>query len=175
MIKQRLISLFAHLLLVSLLLLTVGCGARRHVTTDADFAEELSQSLNMELSPKDNLLLYAFVNEWIGVPYVFGGNSKRGTDCSNFVRMVMAKSYGSRLSRSSETMYKRDVRKISKAKLREGDLVFFSTGRSKRVNHVGIYLKQGLFAHASTQRGVMISSLNESYFKRYYRGGGRCK
>ncbi|MFA6833490.1 MAG: NlpC/P60 family protein, partial [Bacteroidaceae bacterium] len=62
----------------------------------------------------------------------------------------------------------------TKNRLREGDLVFFSTSRTrKQVNHVGIYLKNNLFIHTSSSKGVMVSNLNESYFKRNWISGGR--
>lgn len=67
-----------------------------------------------------------------------------------------------------------DCHKVSKRNLREGDLVFFHNGRKKRIaSHVGIYLKNNKFIHASTSRGVIISSLNEDYYRKHWLSGGR--
>ena len=77
----------------------------------------------------------------------------------------------------AELLLKRNCRKVGRAKLKEGDLVFFRTGRGKRKvpNHVGIYLKNGKFIHASTSRGVIVSSLSEPYYVRTWLTGGRVK
>lgn len=169
-------SLLRFLLCLLLAATASSCVTKRAVTSDAQFARELSRSLKVPLSSHDNLLLYAFINDWIGVPHRYGGNSKRGIDCSNFVRQIEWKTYKRNLSRNSKEMYRNDIRKISKNKLREGDLVFFATGKRKHeINHVGIYLKQGRFAHTSTSRGVMISSLDEEYFRKTYKAAGRVK
>ena len=75
-------------------------------------------------------------------------------------------------------MLRHDCRKISRDRLKEGDLVFFRTSssvRKKEPNHVGIYLKNGRFIHASTSRGVVVSSLSEPYYVRTWIGGGRVK
>ena len=107
-----------------------------------------------------------------------GGLTKRGVDCSAFVAIVFREVYGKQLSRSSADMLKYDCRKVSRAKLQEGDLVFFRTGgRGKKnaPNHVGIYLKNGRFIHTSTSSGVMVSSLSEPYYLRTWLSGGRVK
>ncbi len=82
-----------------------------------------------------------------------------------------------RLSRSSAEMLKKDCKKISRSKLKEGDLVFFYTGRGRKrkPNHVGIYLKNGKFIHTSTSKGVMVSNLSEPYYMRTWMCGGRVK
>ena len=79
------------------------------------------------------------------------------------------------LQRSSDLIYEKNCEKIKKNDLQEGDLVFFSTGRSKKINHVGIYLKSDKFVHASSSRGVIVSDLDESYYVRTYVSSGRVK
>ena len=113
----------------------------------------------------------------MGVPYRSGGLTRRGVDCSGFVMNVFREVYGKSLARSSADMLKRNCKKVGRAKLKEGDLVFFRTGRGKRKvpNHVGIYLKNGKFIHASTSRGVIVSSLSEPYYVRTWLTGGRVK
>jgi lipoprotein Spr len=79
------------------------------------------------------------------------------------------------LHRRSIDQYKKDVKKKSKKKLRSGDLVFFATGKDKTVSHVGVYLKDDKFLHASSQRGVVVSDLNQKYYKDRFIKGGRVK
>ena len=128
----------------------------------------------MDIKMDDNHSLYVEAAGWLGVPYRSGGTNKRGVDCSGLTSSIYKKVYHKKLERSSEEQRKKDCRKISKGKLREGDLVFFHNGRKKkRATHVGIYLKNGKFIHASTSRGVIISNLNEDYWKKHWLSGGR--
>ena len=128
----------------------------------------------MDIEMDDNHSLYVEAAGWLGVPYRSGGTNKRGVDCSGLTSSIYKKVYHKKLERSSEEQRKKDCRKISKGKLREGDLVFFHNGRKKkRATHVGIYLKNGKFIHASTSRGVIISNLNEDYWKKHWLSGGR--
>ena len=85
--------------------------------------------------------------------------------------------YGKQLARSSADMLKHNCKKVSRVNLKEGDLVFFRTGkgRKKVPNHVGIYLKNGKFIHTSTSNGVIVSSLSEPYYVRTWLTGGRVK
>lgn len=79
-----------------------------------------------------------------------------------------------RLAAKRHPMYEKN--KVAKRNLKEGDLVFFSSNRSrKRVAHVGIYLKSGKFIHSSTSRGVIVSRLNEDYYLRHWISGGRIR
>lgn len=129
--------------------------------------------LGIDINLADNHPLYLESAQWIGVPYRSGGNSKRGTDCSGLTYQIYKKIYRMEIPRNTEDL-KRECRKVSKRNLQEGDLLFFSSNRSKReVAHVGIYLKNGKFVHASTSRGVIVSSLNEDYYTRHWISGGR--
>ncbi len=132
--------------------------------------------LDMDIDAKDNHKLYVEVAEWIGVPYRRGGSSMKGTDCSGFTTAVYKKVYHKKLQRSSDSQRTHDCSKVTKRNLAEGDLVFFHNGKKKRkATHVGIYLKQGRFVHASSSRGVTVSGLNEPYYKRCWMEGGRVK
>ena len=110
--------------------------------------------------------LYEFIADWYGTPYKYGGCDRKGTDCSCLTINLYSQVYKKTLPRSADDMMKA-CDKLSASKVNEGELVFFKI-ESKRVTHVGVYLKNNKFIHASTKKGVMISDLNEPYFKKYF-------
>ncbi len=127
----------------------------------------------IELGPQDNHKLYINSAQWIGTPYRNGGKARSGVDCSGFTQQIYSSTFRKNLKRNTEGQLKQ-VKKIRKSNLQEGDLVFFSNQYSKRkVGHVGIYLKDGYFIHASSSKGVMISHLQEDYYKKHWLSGGR--
>ena len=112
-----------------------------------------------------NLELFDFYSEWEGVEYKLGGDSKSGIDCSGFIQKAFKEKFNLSIPRT--TLLQAQVGKeIDKSQLLSGDLVFFKTGDD--INHVGIYLEDGLFVHASTKIGVTISELSNSYFSKSY-------
>ena len=127
----------------------------------------------MEVHPSEvnNEALYNFINEWYGTRYVYGGTTKRGIDCSSFVQKLIRATYNVNMQRTAANQ-KNTTKYIGRDELQEGDLVFFKI-KVHRISHVGVYLQNNRFVHASSSRGVMISSLNSSYWSRYYAGGGR--
>lgn len=136
---------------------------------------QASVRLGMDIELTDNHKLYVNAAEWIGTPYRAGGDSRHGTDCSGLVSQLYKKTYRMRLSRSTDGQLK-ESNKIARRNLREGDLVFFTSRSSrKKVAHVGIYLKDGKFIHASTSQGVIVSSLKEKYYTQHWLCGGRVK
>ena len=136
---------------------------------------QASIRMGVDIGIEDNHQLYLNATEWLGTPYRGGGDSKRGTDCSGLVSQLYKKVYRMRLSRSTDDQLKESNR-ISRRNLREGDLVFFtSPGSRKKVAHVGIYLKNGKFVHASTSQGVIVSDLKEKYYTQHWLCGGRIK
>jgi hypothetical protein len=108
--------------------------------------------------------------KYIGVPYHFGGVTPKGFDCSGFVQFVFEKN-GMKLPRTADIQYKKG-RKISRSELRQGDLVFFTT-YAPGASHDGIYLGNDRFIHASSSKGVMISSLQEVYWQKHFLGAKR--
>lgn len=102
---------------------------------------------------------------WKGTPYQFGGLNKKGIDCSGFVYRTFKESFGHSIPRTSELQLLTGS-SINKNNLRAGDLVFFKT--STKVLHVGIYIDNEKFLHASTSKGVMISELSNPYWKSAY-------
>lgn len=109
---------------------------------------------------------------WIGTPYVYGGESKDGADCSGFVMMAYKNALGIKLPRTSADQGD-FCENIDRKKLEAGDLVFFHGGKSNKVSHVGIYVGEGKFIHASSSKGVMISDLDMQYFADHYHHSGK--
>lgn len=102
---------------------------------------------------------------WKGTPYRLGGMTRNGIDCSGFVHVAFRDGLGMNIPRSTKNLANRG-RHIAKHQLDIGDLVFFKTGFGKR--HVGIYVGNQQFIHASTSNGVMKSSLNNPYWAEHY-------
>lgn len=119
--------------------------------------------------------LYKEIKSWMGVPYLYGGHSKSGTDCSGLVMEVYKSVYGKKIVHYSADIYSKYCKRIDRDQLREGDLVFFSFVKSGRVSHVGIYLKDNKFVHSSSSRGVIISDMDEPYYRKGFIGCGRVK
>lgn len=162
-----------RLLLPALLLLCLSSCHTSAPQLDYRALARASVQLGMDIGPKDNHRLYLTAAEWIGTPYRSGGHTKRGTDCSGLTGEIYRKVYRVRLPRSTGEQLAA-CRKVARRGLKEGDLVFFHNGKSrKKVTHVGIYLKDDKFVHASTNRGVIVSSLNEDYWRRRWMRGGR--
>jgi lipoprotein Spr len=118
-----------------------------------------------------NITLYSFVEDWYGVRYRFGGDSKTGIDCSAFARRLYEKVFCVNLLRTALAQFSMCHFTKETDSIQEGDLVFFKT-RGNRITHVGVYLKNDYFVHASSSHGVMISSLNNSYWERRFAGVG---
>ncbi|WP_051292712.1 C40 family peptidase [Olivibacter sitiensis] len=133
--------------------------------------EYFSQIMGVAISATTSTKLYQFVYDWIGTPYRLGGKTKTGIDCSRFAYELYEKVFNTSIGNNSRNIYTQ-VNPVSKSDLKPGDLVFFKI-RSKNITHVGVYIGENKFAHASTSRGVMISNLEEAYWRRYYFNGGR--
>jgi murein DD-endopeptidase / murein LD-carboxypeptidase len=130
-----------------------------------------AQLLDVPVEDVLNQKLYSFIEEWWGTPYRLGGKTRAGIDCSGFVNTLMNAVFQLGLSGNSTDLFTQ-VKRLPVRDLHEGDLVFFRIHK-KRISHVGIYLENDKFVHASTSAGVMISDLKEPYWKRYFAGGGR--
>lgn len=112
-------------------------------------------------------------SKYIGVRYSYGGTSSSGFDCSGYVRHVFKELGINSLQRTSGGMYGQGTA-VSKSNLEAGDLVFFSTTGGKRVSHVGIFIGNGQFIHASSSKGVMKTNINDkSYWGNKYVGAKR--
>ena len=121
----------------------------------------VNTSKNLTLNSKLN----SFYKEWKGVKYKFGGNSKSGIDCSAFIQKAYKHKLNISIPRTTLSQVKLG-KNIKKSQLEIGDLVFFKTGKNAR--HVGIYMEDGKFMHASSSKGVVISKLDNIYFNKHY-------
>lgn len=129
-----------------------------------------AQLLDIEIESVVNFTLFQFIEEWWNTSYRYGGTGKNGIDCSALTGLLLSSVYGVSLPRTAREQYAKS-KKVKRDDLTEGDLVFFNTRGG--VSHVGVYLTNDYFVHASTSNGVTISSLNESYYSRRYIGAGR--
>ena len=144
---------------------TTSAGATKQAAT-AKMAQENAPRQTSSSS------LEQLAKSWIGTPYVYGGSSKSGTDCSGYVMQLYKAHYGISLPHNAGQMYN-DSRgsSVSRGSLKEGDLVFF--GSFWKIDHVGIYLKGDRFTHASSSKGVIISSMSDNYWRPKYQGARR--
>jgi len=132
--------------------------------------EEYNQAINYPevkeietLDIKTSLLLH--YQEWKHTKYKYGGTTRKGIDCSAFVQKTFKSRFNIKIPRTTLLQVKKG-KTIAKKDLKAGDLVFFKTGRNQR--HVGIYLSKGNFMHASTKKGVTISSINSPYYSSHF-------
>jgi Cell wall-associated hydrolases (invasion-associated proteins) len=157
------------------LFLLVSCSSSKHI--EKRQSNEAYEVLGLYRDRNDNVALYNAAASWLHVPHVDGGMSHSGVDCSFLVYTIYKTVYGKTIERNSLAMLRKNCERINRDKLKEGDLAFFNTtGKSKAyVNHVGIYLKDNKFLHTSTSKGVVVSDLDEEYYRRAWVCGGRVR
>ena len=169
---------------LGLLLLTSiysSCKSKKIITdtsksttkSSGTIKERYSSLLNVKEKDIDNERLYRFIDSWIGVPYKNGGMDKKGVDCSGFTIILAKDIYNKQLPRNARSMAE-DVKRKFEKDLKEGDLVFFDFDGQK-FNHVGIYLQNNKFVHASTSKGVIISDLKDPWYYKYFSRAGSVK
>jgi len=174
------VRLFCLVLLVT----QVGCSRnkkatkkssshRNEKTVSNNDALKSKYARSLGVQPKDitNIALYQFIDEWYGVPYKYSGTTKSGADCSGFIGQLYAQVYRKSLPRTTGEIDKA-CSKVSKSSLKEGDLVFFDINK-KKSSHIGLYLQNDKFVHASTSKGVIISDLSNPYYQKTFSKGGR--
>lgn len=168
-------------------LIVTGCHSGRH-TMRGDSSRQLDELINKHIdedrvderpadageksSATEHRLIDA-ARRWLGTPYRYGGNSRKGIDCSGFTCAVFKEVTGIKLPRSAREQAD-FCRRIDRRDLREGDLVFFtSKGGSSRINHVAIFIGNNKIIHATSSQGVAVSDLDESYWSSHYHRCGR--
>ncbi len=137
-----------------------GCASSGGTTTSID------RSAQNTWSPEEaESHLRSASSRWEGVPHEWGGTSHQGVDCSGLVQSVFQNEFQVSLPRSTENQAEAGTT-VSRSDLQPGDLVFFRPGWKKR--HVGIYLSDGKFLHASSSEGVTVSPLDRSYWREHW-------
>ncbi|MCU0343883.1 MAG: C40 family peptidase [Ignavibacterium sp.] len=124
------------------------------------------------ISSKRELMLMEII-KYMDTPYKFGGNSLNGIDCSAFTQNVYQSAWMLSLNRSAREQYQQGIVIDHRSELEFGDLVFFNTRKRVKPGHVGIFIGDNLFVHASSKSGVTISSLDHDYYNKRYMGARR--
>lgn len=125
---------------------------------------------DMPVEQLNNLSLLQQIDHWWGTRYCLGGSDENCIDCSAFTQAMLYSVYNTEVPRTAKEQYDFS-RHINDTDLQEGDLVFFKSGRN--ISHVGLYVGNYKFVHASTSGGVTISDLNDNYWGKKYAGAGR--
>lgn len=133
-------------------------------------ADKYAGLMNVDKGNIQNGRLYAFIDQWMGTPYKFGGQDKDGVDCSGLAQLLEQEVYNISIPRVTSQQVNIIKRKYEE-ELQEGDLVFFDFD-GKKFSHVGIYLQNGYVVHASSRKGVMIVRLHDPSLYKYFSRGG---
>jgi probable lipoprotein NlpC len=140
------------------------------VKPQSSIADKYSAIMGVSKNDIQNGRLYNFIELWTGTPYKFGGLDKNGIDCSGLTLLLQQEVYGIKLPRITYQQVAVIKRKYEE-ELREGDLVFFDFD-GKQFSHVGVYLQNGYFVHASTRKGVIVARLHDTGIYQYFSRGG---
>ena len=161
--------------LLGLTVVLSACHSRRAVLRgepgaivkpERSIAEKYADLMAVDKNDIQNGRLYAFIDQWMGTPYRFGGQDRDGVDCSGLAQMLEQQVYGLNVPRSTSEQINVIKRKYEED-LAEGDLVFFDYD-GKKFSHVGVYLQNGYFVHASSSHGVTISRLHDPSTYKYF-------
>lgn len=158
---------------ISVLILLASCGGHRKAvkpSPDTSYEELQPDFTSGKDLPGERIVSQA--RRWLGTPYRYGGETRQGTDCSGMVMVLYRDVAGIKIPRNSGKQQE-FCKLIQRSELNPGDLVFFSSSRKGRVSHVGIYAGRDKFIHASSSQGVIISSLEEDYYRRHFHSAGR--
>lgn len=170
-----------YLLLALMPLLYTSCKSKKiltdasksHPVASGTLKERYASMLNVKEKDLDNEKLYRFIDNWMGVPHRSGGMDKNGVDCSGFTSILEKEIYSRSVPRTAKSMAEIVKRKYEED-LKEGDLVFFDF-QGQKFSHVGVYLHNNKFVHASTSKGVIISDLKDPWYYKYFSRGGSIK
>jgi probable lipoprotein NlpC len=162
------------LLLVSAVIVLSSCHSKRAVMKGApgqvvapqpSIAEKYAAMMGVDRNQIQNGRLYAFIDQWWGTPYKFGGQDHDGIDCSGLSQLLEQEVYGINLPRTTSQQVQVIKRKYEE-ELQEGDLVFFDYD-GRKFGHVGVYLQNGYYVHAGS-KGVTIVKLHDPYMYKYF-------
>lgn len=166
----------SRLIVPLLFLILVGCNKKQPIgnntsSSSNELINKYAEKLKVNSSDLSNHELYQFIDNWEGTKYRFGGMSKEGVDCSGFCNILYNNVYNKQLPRMTSDIAK-ELKAVNKKELSEGDLVFFNIS-GKRNSHVGVYLINDYFVHASTSKGVIVSNLTNPYYQKAFSKGGK--
>ncbi len=145
-----------------------------NIETASSLQFKYAMMLDMPVEDLDNIALLKELDYWWGTKYCMGGSTESCIDCSAFTHNVLLDVYSTNIPRTAAQQYDSSIH-IETSELQQGDLVFFQTTSRKEISHVGVYIGNNKFAHASVSNGVMISDLDDAYWKPKYRGAGRVR
>ena len=161
-------------------ILLTSCKSKKNLTTDSSYqkpkskiAAKYAEAMQVSKSDIRNGKLYDFINDWEGTKYKMGGMDKNGIDCSGFVHTLYQEVYRRNIPRNTSALMAVLKRKYEN-ELKEGDLVFFDYD-GKKFSHVGVYLQNGYYVHASTRKGVLVMKLKDPYTYKYFSRCGEIK
>ncbi len=172
---------FRPLLWLIVLFVLQSCASGKK-TTPASTSDKPSTSLQKKYAALlgvqqgniTNNALYLFVDKWLNTSYQYGGQNDKGIDCSGFTKMLFDAVYKKKLPRTSEAQYASISAFTNTRNLVEGDLVFFTTIKGKKISHVGVYLQNNRFISA-TNKGVLIYDMGIKYWSEKFVGAGRIR
>lgn len=159
-------------------LFIVACSSKKNLPRDSrkvspKIVKKYADIMNVPAHKIQNKHLYEFINDWEGTVYKLGGLNKSGIDCSGLVYLLYKDVYQKDIPRNTGKQVEIIKRKYEN-QLKEGDLVFFDYD-GKTFSHVGVFLQNGFYVHASTKRGVMVQKLKDPYTYKYFSRGGSVK
>ncbi|MGZ3767458.1 MAG: C40 family peptidase [Mucilaginibacter sp.] len=166
---------YSLLLLLAAVVVLSSCHSKKAVMKGVpgevvqpqpSIAEKYSSILGVDRGQIQNGRLYAFIDQWMGTPYRFGGLDHDGIDCSGLAFLLEQQVYGINIPRMTSQQVNAIKRKYEE-ELQEGDLVFFDYD-GKKFSHVGIYLQNGYYVHASSTKGVIIVKLHDPYTYKFF-------
>jgi len=141
------------------------------VESDSVYKSSYFASYGIDLEKIQTPNLYNESFKWLTTPHKSSSSGKFGIDCSGFAKIIYDKVYSVKLEGGSRDIFPKTAR-IAPSDLKEGDLVFFKV-RSESITHVGVFLQKRMFVHTSTSSGVMLSSLDDNYWSKYFFAAGR--
>jgi probable lipoprotein NlpC len=162
---MSILNKFSAFALSTLLILLSGCAATHQGTEPQRLVTAYRDAVDLSDTERVKEILYRQLDEWQGVRHKIGGLSKKGIDCSGFVYVTFLSKFGIKIPRTTELQAVAGVW-VPFKKLMAGDLVFFRTGLKSR--HVGIYVENNVFIHAAKNSGVMLSRLDDTYWRKKY-------
>lgn len=169
--KRQTSQIFILFLILTVLSGMVSCKSSKNQAAETPSVVERIH-IEVDYSDKRKLIVEEAL-AWIGVPYLYAGYSKAGTDCSGMVLRIYEDITGIKIPRNSAKQAE-FCEDIGREAIKPGDLVFFATGTDpERISHVGIMIDAERFVHASTKKGVVVSSLDTPYYQRTLRKFGR--